>query len=74
MGSTLASVLAADARAAGITQLVATVCGDNPRVVALLKRLGALDASWRGGERELVVGPLDTYHRLRVHDARRDRA
>jgi ribosomal protein S18 acetylase RimI-like enzyme len=56
VGSTLASVLAADARAAGITQLVATVCGDNPRVVALLKRLGALNGSWRGGERELVVG------------------
>lgn len=56
VGSTLASELAADARAAGITQLVATVCGDNPRIVALLKRLGALDVSWRGRERELVVG------------------
>jgi ribosomal protein S18 acetylase RimI-like enzyme len=56
LGSILASELAADARAAGITQLVATVCGDNPRVVALLKRLGSLDVSWRGRERELVVG------------------
>ena len=57
IGSTLAGELAADARAAGITQLVATVCGDNPRVVALLKRLGgSLDVSWRGREREFVVG------------------
>jgi ribosomal protein S18 acetylase RimI-like enzyme len=57
VGSVLASELAADARASGITQLVATVCGDNPRVVALLRRLGnSLDVSWRGRERELVVG------------------
>jgi len=56
VGSILASELAADARAAGITQLTATVCGDNPRVIALLKRLGSLDMSWRGGERDLVVG------------------
>jgi ribosomal protein S18 acetylase RimI-like enzyme len=56
VGSVLASELAADARASGITQLVATVCGDNPRVVALLRRLGSsLDVSWRGRERELVV-------------------
>ena len=56
IGSILAGELAADARAAGITQLTATVCGDNPRVIALLDRLGSLDMSWRGGERELVVG------------------
>jgi ribosomal protein S18 acetylase RimI-like enzyme len=56
VGSILASELAADARAAGITQLVATVCGDNPRVVALIKRLGSLEVTWRGRERELVVG------------------
>lgn len=57
IGSILASELASDARAAGISQLVATVCGDNPRVVALLKRLGSrLDVSWRGREREFVVG------------------
>jgi len=56
VGSILASELAADARAAGITQLTATVCGDNPRILALLQRLGSLDMSWRGGERELVVG------------------
>jgi acetyltransferase len=57
IGSILADELAADARAAGITELVATVCGDNPSVVALLKRLGSrLDVSWRGREREFVVG------------------
>jgi ribosomal protein S18 acetylase RimI-like enzyme len=57
VGSILAGELAADARAAGITHLVATVCGDNPRVVALLRRLGSsLDVSWRGREREFVVG------------------
>jgi ribosomal protein S18 acetylase RimI-like enzyme len=56
LGSVLANELAADARAAGITHLTATVCGDNPRMIALLKRLGSLDMSWRGGERELVVG------------------
>lgn len=56
VGSTLAAELAADARAAGIAQLTATVCGDNPRVVALLKRLGSLDMSWSGGERDIVVG------------------
>jgi len=56
IGSTLANELAADARAAGITQLVATVCGDNPRVLALLKRLGSLSLTWRGSERELVIG------------------
>jgi ribosomal protein S18 acetylase RimI-like enzyme len=56
IGSVLAGELAADARAAGISQLTATVCGDNPRIVALLKRLGSLDVTWRGRERELVVG------------------
>jgi ribosomal protein S18 acetylase RimI-like enzyme len=56
IGSILANELAADARAAGISQLVATVCGDNPRVMALLKRLGSLSLTWRGGERELVIG------------------
>ena len=56
IGSVLANELAADARAAGITHLTATVCGDNPRVIALLKRLGSMQMSWRGGERDLVVG------------------
>lgn len=55
IGSTLARELAADARAAGITSLVATVCGDNPRVVALLARLGSLAVTWSGREREFVV-------------------
>jgi ribosomal protein S18 acetylase RimI-like enzyme len=57
LGSILAAELAADARAAGISQVTATVCGDNPRIVALLARLGSrLEVSWRGREREFVVG------------------
>ncbi len=57
VGSTLAAALAADARAAGITELLANVCGDNPPVVALMKRLGeSLRVRWSGRERELVVG------------------
>ena len=57
IGSLLADQLAADARAAGITALVATVCGDNPAVVSLLRRVAAsLHVSWQGGEREFVVG------------------
>jgi RimJ/RimL family protein N-acetyltransferase len=56
VGSILAGELAADARAAGITQLTATVCGDNPRVIALMKRLGSLQMSWSGGERDLLIG------------------
>lgn len=56
VGSTLASELAADARAAGITQLTATICGDNPPMVALLHRLGSsLEATWLGREREFTV-------------------
>jgi RimJ/RimL family protein N-acetyltransferase len=57
IGSTLARELAADARAAGIRELVATVCGDNPPVVSLLKAVGkSFQVSWRGREREFVVG------------------
>ena len=56
IGTILAGELAADARAAGIVELVATVCGENPRILALIKRLGTVRMSWRGGERELVVG------------------
>jgi ribosomal protein S18 acetylase RimI-like enzyme len=57
IGSILARELAADARAAGITELVGTVCGENARMVALLKRIGRLlDVRWAGGEREFVVG------------------
>lgn len=56
IGSLLARELAADARVAGITELVATVCGDNQPVVSLLRRLTrTLDVRWRGGERKLVV-------------------
>ena len=56
IGSHLANALAADARAAGIRELVATVCGDNPSIVSLLKRLGDLRVQWSGRERELTVG------------------
>lgn len=56
IGTILAGELAADARAAGIVELIATVCGENPRVLALIKRLGSVRMTWRGGERELVVG------------------
>jgi GNAT superfamily N-acetyltransferase len=55
-GSILARELAADARAAGITELVGTVCGDNPSMVSILRRIGrSLDLTWSGGEREFVV-------------------
>ena len=57
IGSVLARELATDARAAGITTLVATVCGDNPRAVSLLTRIAeSLHVRWRGGEREIVLG------------------
>lgn len=57
IGSVLARELAADARAAGITELVATVCGDNAAVVSLLRRVaGSLRVTWQGGEREFVLG------------------
>jgi ribosomal protein S18 acetylase RimI-like enzyme len=57
IGSVLARELTADARAAGITELVATVCGDNAAVVSLLRRVaGSLHVTWRGGEREFVLG------------------
>jgi GNAT superfamily N-acetyltransferase len=58
IGSVLGRELAADARAAGITELAGTVCGDNTRIVALLKRIGrSLEVSWAGGggQREFVV-------------------
>lgn len=57
VGSTLVRELAADARAAGIRELVATVCGDNPPAVSLLKRVAlSLHVRWNGGAQELVVG------------------
>jgi GNAT superfamily N-acetyltransferase len=56
IGSILADELAAVARAAGIRELRATVCGDNPPVVSLLRRLASpLHVSWRGREREFVL-------------------
>jgi len=57
IGSVLARELAADARAAGITELVATVCGDNAAVVSLLRRVAdSLQVTWQRGEREFVLG------------------
>ncbi len=57
VGTMLARELAADARAAGITTLVATVCGDNLGVVSVLTRVAeSLHVRRRGGEREIVVG------------------
>jgi ribosomal protein S18 acetylase RimI-like enzyme len=56
IGSVLATELAADALAAGITELRATVTGDNPPVVSLLRRLASsLHETWRGGQREFVL-------------------
>jgi ribosomal protein S18 acetylase RimI-like enzyme len=56
IGTILTRELAADARAAGITELNATVCGDNPPAVSLLARVGrSLQVTWRGRERELVA-------------------
>jgi GNAT superfamily N-acetyltransferase len=56
IGSALAAQLAADARAARIVELHATVVGDNPRAISLLARCAqALHVRWRGGERELVA-------------------
>jgi protein lysine acetyltransferase len=56
IGTILTRELAADARAAGITELQATVCGDNPPAVSLLSRVAhSLQVGWRSGERELVA-------------------
>jgi ribosomal protein S18 acetylase RimI-like enzyme len=56
IGTILTRELAADARAAGIVELHATVCGDNPPAVSLLSRVAqSLQVRWRGGERELVA-------------------
>jgi GNAT superfamily N-acetyltransferase len=60
IGSVLARELAADARAAGITRLVATVCGDNRPVVSLFGRLAqSVDVRWRDGEREFVLSLVE---------------
>jgi len=56
IGTILTRELAADARAAGVVELRATVCGDNPPAVSLLSRVGhSLQGRWNGGERELVA-------------------
>jgi GNAT superfamily N-acetyltransferase len=56
IGTALAAQLAADARAARIVELHATVVGDNPRAISLLARCAqALHVRWRGGEREVVA-------------------
>jgi ribosomal protein S18 acetylase RimI-like enzyme len=56
IGSVLARELAADARAAGITELVVTVCGDNPPALSLLRRVAeSFQLRWRGRQREFAV-------------------
>src|SRR6266567_4394574 len=56
IGSVLARELAADARAAGIRELRATVRGDNQGVVSLITRYAKLvDTRWCAGEREFVA-------------------
>ena len=57
IGSALTRELLEAARAAGIRSVHATVSGDNPAVVSLLTRFArSLQVSWRGGQREFVVG------------------
>jgi ribosomal protein S18 acetylase RimI-like enzyme len=57
IGSILARELAADARASGIRELVATICGDNRRSVSLLKSVAkSLRVSGYGRERKFVIG------------------
>jgi GNAT superfamily N-acetyltransferase len=56
VGTALARELAADARAAGIAELHATITGDHRRVSALLSRSAhRLRATWLGGECSLVA-------------------
>jgi GNAT superfamily N-acetyltransferase len=56
IGTVLLDALAADARAAGITSFTATVCGDNPSMLGVLRKLsGSIEVQWRRGEREIVV-------------------
>jgi ribosomal protein S18 acetylase RimI-like enzyme len=56
IGSVLARELAGDARAAGVTELRATVTGDNHAAVSLLRRLArSLRVSGEGPQRELVA-------------------
>jgi ribosomal protein S18 acetylase RimI-like enzyme len=56
IGAALAEALAADARAAGITEFRATVAGDNGRAMSLLARTSRrLRATWLGGECRVVA-------------------
>lgn len=56
IGTALARELAGDARAAGITELRATVAGDNPPAMSLLRRCAeSLRVTWSGGEREVLA-------------------
>ena len=56
IGSALAAELVADARAAGITEIVALVSSDNPSAVAVLRRLaGALDVRFEGPDLSIRV-------------------
>jgi L-amino acid N-acyltransferase YncA len=56
IGSALARVLAADARAAGIVELHAVVTGDHKRVSSLLGRSARrLRATWQGGDCTLIA-------------------
>lgn len=56
IGTVLARELTADARAAGIRRLTATVRGENSGAATLMSRCAQLAAvSWSGGEREFVV-------------------
>jgi GNAT superfamily N-acetyltransferase len=56
VGSALIEALAEDARAAGITRLHATVCGDNPRIGALFRKVStSIEERWVGRERELQI-------------------
>ena len=56
VGSVLARELAADARAAGVTALRATVTGDNPAAVSLVRRVArSLQVSWNGAQRDYVA-------------------
>jgi GNAT superfamily N-acetyltransferase len=59
IGSALARVLAADARAAGIVELHATIGGGNRPAVSLLSRIaGRMRSRWQSGQCE-VVAALD---------------
>jgi ribosomal protein S18 acetylase RimI-like enzyme len=56
IASVLARELAADARAAGIIELHASVAADNPAAFSLVRRLAeSIRVTWHGSQRELVA-------------------